>query len=151
MHEPYGTPHGSFGRHMADAGASCPSRKSAVRDKCHTRIPEAHQGRGGGEHLRHSGSPAWALIPDHHHIAFPDMAGEDRLHRLLLAIKNPCRALVVPHLVADRCRFHHGATRGEGPFENPESASRVHRGFDRLNDGFWRDLCIMGDLPDAFA
>jgi hypothetical protein len=51
----------------------------------------AHDGAGGGEHLRHAGPPFGTLVADHDHIALLDLAVLERMQHVLLGIEDARR------------------------------------------------------------
>ena len=69
----------------------------------------ALHGAGDGEHLAHARAALGALVADDDDVAGLDAAGEDRLHRAVLAVEHPGRALEAVEV--DAGDLHHRALR----------------------------------------
>ena len=67
-HQGDGTALLGLGRHMADHESVRAAAEAAIRDEGAVIAQTgAHDGTGGGEHLRHAGATLGALVPDHNH------------------------------------------------------------------------------------
>ena len=99
------------------------ARESAVGDQAHV-VAQADplDGRRGGEHLLHARAPLGAFVADDHHVARLDLAEDDAVVGVLLALEDHGRAGVPEHLRADAGRLDHRPLRGEVAGEHRQAA-----------------------------
>ena len=83
-----GPPTCGLGRDVADDQAVGAAGEAAVGDQA-DRVAQtrADDRRGRRQHLAHAGAALRPFVADHQHVAGLDPAGEDRLERVLLAIR----------------------------------------------------------------
>src|SRR5439155_11144135 len=79
---------------------------------------------GDGEHLAHAGAALRALVADDDDVAGVDAAGEDLLHRLVLAVED-ARGALEAHLLLEPGHLHHRAVGGEAAGEDRDAALLV--------------------------
>ena len=99
---------------MADAEAPRAAGKASVGDERAVRSPTcAFQGTGDGEHLAHSRPTLGTFVADHENGARLDLAGEDGIHRRVLPLEHPRRALEEQLLLRQPGNLHDNALGSE--------------------------------------
>ena len=148
----------AIGPPSAASGAMWPAMKPRVAPEKRpsvssaTRLAEAlpHERRGDREHLAHARAADRALVADDDDVARLDLAGGDRLHRVLLALEHARGALVVAALVARE--LHDAALGRDVAAQDREPAGRLDRVVERADDLLAVGLLRLGGvLADRLA
>ncbi len=95
---------------MADAGAAGRAGKASVGDQRDRAAQAASHDRGGRvEHFAHAGTALGTLVADDDDVAVGDEAVVDRLHRLLLGVKDLRGTRMLEHFGRDCRALYHAA------------------------------------------
>mmetsp|Transcript_36622 Transcript_36622/g.91818 ORF Transcript_36622/g.91818 Transcript_36622/m.91818 type:complete len:212 (-) Transcript_36622:952-1587(-) len=115
---------------MPDDKAVGAAREAAVGEQGHvTTKARAHDGTGGGQHLRHAGSALGTHIADDDNAAFRDFAPLQGGQHRLLVVKNERWARKELALLA--CDLRHSTTRRKVTLENADVARVLYGALKR--------------------
>ncbi len=87
---------------------------------------------GDRQHLTHAGTTLGPLVTDHHHRAGLDGAGEDGLHRPVLPVENPSRALEVVEI--DAGHLDDAPLGGHRAGQDRDATIGVNRVVEQMDD-----------------
>jgi len=108
---------------MADGKTGRAAREAPIGDERAFRAETLRLEIGGRvEHFLHAGSAARPLIANDDHIAGLHPIGQDRAHRIVLALENARRASELQDAVIDARCLHHAAIKREIAVENGQPA-----------------------------
>ena len=88
-----------------------PEKRPSVTSAASRAAAGALHGAGDGEHLAHAGPALRSLVADHDDVAGLDRAGEDRVHRPVLAVEHAGGAFEAE--LVDARHLHDRALRRE--------------------------------------